>query len=292
MEEEIDMAYAAGILDGDGSFSIMKDKGNYYPCIQLSNAYKGMSEWLHEKFGGSLRIKKPQQSHYKPLYVWSIRGVEGCLNAIERFKKYLVLKKPQALLMTNFLEAKKLGKLFEGNNPIDGERFSLEMKSLNRDVLLKHDTLKIQTFKCSDKQEFWSYFAGIMDTEGSFSIKKEKPHSGSINSRYNPVIQLTMVTADCLNFIRDNFSIGSFCIPKAHCTQKGYAYKMSILSKEETIKFIYMIKDYLRFKKGQLFTLLNFCENYGSVKHCRAGIPKETLEFREEMYQQMRKLNA
>lgn len=287
MKEEIDMAYAAGLLDGDGSFSIMKAHGKYYPCIQLSNAYEGMSKWLHEKFEGSLRIKKPQQPHHKPLYVWSVRGLKGCKNAIDRFVKYIVLKEPQSYLMKSFTEDRLVGDSTES----DYEKYSLKMKEWNRDILLRKDTLIEQSIKDSEDSVFWAYVAGIMDTEGSFSIKKEKPHSGSVSVRYNPVIQLTMVPADVLNFIRRNCSLGSFCIPKASCTTKGYAYKMLIISKDECIRFLLKIKDYLRFKKGQLFTLLNFCENFGSVKHCRGGIPKETLEFREEMYQQMRMLN-
>ena len=288
MKEEIDMAYAAGILDGDGSFSIMKSNGKYYPCIQLSNAFKEMSQWLHQTFGGSLRVKKPQQPHHKTLFVWSVRGIDGCEKLIERIEKFLVLKKPQSQLMKCFLQ--------ERTNPectdVNLERLSLKMKEYNRDVLLKKDTLTNQSIEDSLCPKFWSYVAGIMDTEGSFSIKKEKPHSGSVSARYNPVVQLTMVPADVLNFIRQNSSLGSYCIPKASCTTKGYAYKMSILSKDQCMRFIYKIINYLRFKKGQAFTLLNFCENYGSVKYCQGGIPQETLDFREEMYQQMRKLNA
>jgi len=289
MKEGIDMAYVAGILDGDGSFSIMKAHGKYYPCLQLSNAFKGMSELLHENFGGSLRIKKAQKTHHKVLYVWSVRGLTGCLAAIERFGKYLVLKKRQAELMTNFIKDRLKAENFTQR---DGERYALGMQSLNREILMANDTLVQQSTSISMCPKFWAYFAGIMDTEGSFSVKKEKAHSGSINARYNPMVQLTMVPAACLNYIRENLSLGSFCIPKATCTQKGYAYKMSISSKDECIRFMHRILDYIRFKRGQVFTLLNFCENYGSVKHCRGGIPKETLDFREEMYQQMRKLNA
>src|SRR5215469_8338042 len=178
MTMDTEMAYAAGILDGDGSFSIMKSHGKYYPCIQLSNAFKGMSEFLHEKFGGSLRIKKPQQPHHKPLYVWSIRGLEGCYKAIERFGRYLVLKQPQANLMSEFIRSRSCSEFSE----IDGERFSLEMRNLHQEILIESDTLEEQTSMDSTYPCFWAYFSGIMDTEGSFSIKKEKPHSGSVSA--------------------------------------------------------------------------------------------------------------
>jgi hypothetical protein len=287
MNKDEDMAYAAGILDGDGSFSIMKSGNKYYPCIQLSNAFQGMAEWLYENFGGSLRIKRPQKSHYKVLYVWSVRGLEGCKNLIGFVSPYLVLKGKQALCMLEFIEKRSRVEFDERS----GEKFSLKMRELNRSVLMNNEGLCDQTNETTQDPLFWSYVAGIMDTEGSFSIKKEKPHSGSISMRYNPVIQLTMVPAAVLNYIRRGCSLGSYCVPKASCTTKGYAFKLSIISKDDCMRFLHRLTKYLRFKKGQLFTMLSFCENFGSVKHCRGGIPQEILDFREEMYQQMRKLN-
>lgn len=288
MKEEIEMAYMAGILDGDGSFSVLKSHNSYAPCIQLSNAFKGMSEYLFDKFAGSLRIKKPQKSHHKPLYVWSVRGMGSAKNVLDKVIPFLVLKKERAKFMHEFIEKSMIKKL----DLIEGERTNLKMKDHNQSCLLSSGNLCDKTLKCTEDPVFWSYLAGILDTEGSFSIKREKAHSGSINMRYNPVIQLTMVPVDCINYIRKNCSLGNYCIPKAPCTQKGFAYKMSLLSKDECMRFIYKILPYLRFKKGQAFTLLNFCENYCSVKFCQGGIPQEVLEFREEMYQQMRKLNA
>ncbi len=288
MKEEIEMAYMAGILDGDGSFSVLKGHNSYHPCIQLSNAFKGMSEYLFNKFNGSKRIKKPQKPHHKPLYVWSVRGLESAKNVLNKVIPFLVLKKERAKFMMDFIEKSLIKKL----DLIEGERSNLKMKDHNRDCLLSSGKLVDQTLECSNEPLFWSYLAGIMDTEGSFSIKKEKPHSGSVNIRYNPIIQLTMVPVDCINYIRKNCSLGSYCIPKASCTQKGFAYKMSIISKNECISFLKKILPFLKFKNSQAIQILEFCENYGSVKHCRAGIPQETLEYRELCYQNIRKLNA
>jgi len=286
MKEEIDMAYAAGILDGDGSFSILKDKGKYYPCIQLSNAFKGMSEWLHGKFGGSLRIKKPQQEHHKVLYVWSVRGLDGCFDVIRRILPHIILKSEQCYLMEDFVLSRK-----KEMTEREGEVYSLKMKNLNQQILMKSDTLSKQSSKNSIDPTFWSYVSGIMDTEGSFSIKKEKPHSGSVSARYNPTIQLTMVPAVVIDLIRRNCSLGSYCIPKAACTQKGYAYKFCVSSKEQCKQFLSYLVPYLRYKKEQALTLIKFCENFGAIKHRQAKVPQEILDIREDLYQQMRLLN-
>lgn len=292
MKEEIDMAYTAAILDGDGSFSLLLHRNTfkpswksfYHPCIQLSNAFKGMSEWLNEMFEGSLRVKKPQKEHHKPLYVWSNRSKLGCKNIIEKVLPYLVLKKQQANLVLDFINS-------DHNDLISGERFNLKMKNLNREILLDCKGLSEQTIVNSENSEFWSYLAGIMDTEGSFSFKKEKPHSGSINIRYSPMIQLTMVPSAVLNFIRKNSVYGSFCIPKVKSAEKKFGYKMNICAKDDCVEFINRILPYLKFKREQALTMKYFCENSGNVKHKRAGIPKEILDFRESCYQKMRQLN-
>jgi hypothetical protein len=293
MKEEIEMAYAAGILEGDGSFSLLLHRSTtkdswrsfYHPCIQLSNAFEEMSKWLHERFDGSLRIKKPQQSHHKILYVWSLRSKEKCKNLIERIIPYLKLKSQQAKLMIDFIDSDHF-------DMMSGEKFNLKMKSLNRDILFNTTGYNNQCLVDSKDPIFWSYLAGIMDTEGSFTIKKEKAHSGSVSKRYNPIIQLTMVPSACINYIRENYSRGNFCVPKAKSVGKGYAYKMSICGRNDSLKFVKNILPYLRCKNKQASLISKFCEENFVVKNCRNGVPPEVLEFREDCYQQMRKLNA
>lgn len=292
MQEEIDMAYAAGILDGDGSFSLLlhrsitKDswRSFYHPCIQLSNAYERMSQWLHEKFDGSLRMKYPQQPHHKPLFVWSLRSREKCKSLVARVMPFLKLKTEQAKIMLDFLN-------IDHFDMGEGEKFNLKMKNANRDLLFNHTGFNMQTLHDSNDPVFWSYIAGIMDTEGSFTIKKEKAHSGSISKRYSAIIQLTMVPSACLNYLRENFSGGSFCVPKAKTVSKGYAYKMNLCGRKDCLRFVKGILPYMKCKNEQASLIQKFCEENVSVKNRRAGVPQEALEFREEAYQRMKMLN-
>ena len=67
---------------------------------------------------------------------------------------------------------------------------------------------------------------------------------------------------------------------------------MNICGKDKCKIFIQKILPYLKYKNDRASLILKFFEGNSTVSHRRAGIPKEIIEFREEIYQQMRKLNA
>jgi hypothetical protein len=63
--KEIDLAYAAGIIDGEGSISIVKNKDNrcirgytYRLVIMVSMVTPEIPHWLHDLFGGRLATQR------------------------------------------------------------------------------------------------------------------------------------------------------------------------------------------------------------------------------------------
>lgn len=280
------MAYIAGLIDGDGSISLIRENrvsdSKYYPCIQLSNVFEGMIDFLHQTFGGCKKIKS-RQSHAKKLqYVWNVRGIESCKKMIEKIMPFLVLKKKQAKKLLNFV--KEPSKF----NP---EKERLEMQGLNNDSLTEIGSVSKQALKNSEDEKFWAYFAGIMDTEGSFSIKKGSPSWGCKNYRYTPMIQLTMASFDVMNFIRKNLCFGRVCFPKAACTQRGFTYKLMIIKADHCIEMVKNILPYLLFKKYAASELVNFCKNFTPVKCKQKGVAEEELKFRDSCYQKIKQFN-
>ena len=61
---EITLAYIAGALDGDGSFSLIKATASaarsplYYPMIQLANTREELVCVLKNEFSGTVSIRK------------------------------------------------------------------------------------------------------------------------------------------------------------------------------------------------------------------------------------------
>lgn len=283
-EKENLMAYIAGLIDGDGSISIIKENRasgpKYYPCIQLSNVFEGMIDLLLETFGGSKKVKSRQPHSKKIQHVWNVRGVESCKSVINAILPYLVLKRNQAIHLQKFIECQD-----------DANLMQLKMKSLNNDCLTNDGDIVRQATKNSKDQKFWAYFAGIMDTEGSFSIRKNKPSFGCKNFKYNPVIQLSMASFDTMNHIRKNMCYGKVCFPKAKTTQRGFVYKMAIGKMNECIDVIKCLTPFLRFKINNALELSNFCENYKPVILKQTGVSPEELEFRENCYQRLKQIN-
>ncbi len=285
-KEDLIMAYIAGLIDGDGSISLIREKRatgfKYYPCIQLSNVFEEMVIFLHDTFGGSKKIKSRQSHSKKTQYVWNVRGLESCKNVLSKILPFLVLKQRQGQKLLNYI-----------SNPTDRnpETERLEIQGFNLDSHTSEGSVSKQANKNTDDETFWAYFAGIMDTEGSFSIKKTSPSWGCKSYRFTPMIQLTMASFDAMNHIRKNFCFGRICFPKANSTQRGFTYKLMVIKSIDCIEMINRINPYLRFKCKASGELFYFCQNLEPVKHKQQGVSESELKFRMTCYEKVKQYN-
>lgn len=71
---DLDSAYLAGILDGEGSIMLTKLHKNTQPApvVSVSTTDHELVEWLRETFGGKIVKKKQYQLHHKPQWDWKI----------------------------------------------------------------------------------------------------------------------------------------------------------------------------------------------------------------------------
>ena len=108
-----DLAYMAGIMDGEGTFSIVirrRDKYHWYQdCIRVHMGEPSIPRWLHNKFGGSYNERKERGSN---AYIWQSYGIEMrkiCKNILP----FLIQKKRQAEIMLELAEIKNIGKKYQ-----------------------------------------------------------------------------------------------------------------------------------------------------------------------------------
>ncbi len=104
---ETDLAYFAGILDGEGCFCLHSHKatrrfrGHIYSCqVHVGNTDPRLLQWIEARFGGYVHFepRAAHQSHQKPMWRWYARAddMDRWLTAVLPF---LVIKRDRAELL-------------------------------------------------------------------------------------------------------------------------------------------------------------------------------------------------
>ena len=130
-------AYLAGIMDGEGSWSIASGgrkpsighpKGyiNWQLKISIGNTNEILHDWLLENVGGAKYLgHQSKTDKQKSGYNWQLHGKENMKEFTLGILPYLVLKREQALLALETIAV-------EGKNPELRKEQWLKMKTLNR----------------------------------------------------------------------------------------------------------------------------------------------------------------
>lgn len=283
-EEKEIMAYVAGLIDGDGHIGMRKGKDGALPLIQFHNSVKQASVYLNNLFGGTVACDKPKNEKYRPIWKWMLQGKVGCKNILEKILPYLVLKHDSGIQMLEFL-----------SNPYAEKNYFQSSKDLNEKRKIESYGFENIERKTSDCPYFWAYVAGIMDTDGSFSIERSIRKPGENRQKkdlvkFRPKLILTMVCVRSIKYILSNCEYGGLSIVKAKTALRGEAFRFSIQSRVETIEFLKKCIPFLQIKAIQAIKILNFCRNYNPTNGL-ARIPKEEKEYREKCYNEIVMLN-
>lgn len=105
---QADLAYAAGLIDGEGCITVVapgiRPNGRSVgPRVRVI-VYMTTPEvlvWLQRTFGGTFRPRKSRQPRQKPVYVWSIQGKRAGM-MLEWLLPYFRVKTPQARVAIAF----------------------------------------------------------------------------------------------------------------------------------------------------------------------------------------------
>lgn len=292
-KEDLMYSYAAGAIDGDGAIYIVKESSAYIPFVQLVKKFGNLISSFKRDFGGNVGSLKPKKAHHAPLHYWRLKGSENCKDFIKGVLNFLVYKKERAQVLNEYIEANPFvrGKTLNPEQILEREKYHIKLCSLNDEAYLQKISMVSKTYANNEDPCFWAYMAGIMDTDGSFSLKRQKGQSDTKNLRYIPCIQMSMASLDVINHIRRNCVYGTVCVVKNKSCIRGFHYAWSIAKKQDSAEFIEKILPYLKEKKDQALILLDFCKNSENTKFCKAGISEKELEFRESCYQKIVALN-
>ncbi len=303
-DEETFLAYLAGVMDGDGSFSIMRkvDDPNrsplYFPVIQLANACKELVKMIHQRVGGSYFLRKERVlkdgGARKASHQWKLEKSNSCLPFLEKIIPYLKIKKERAEFLRDFIIANPFKR---GSNKLSQDILNaresayLKMRQFNDKRSI---TEKFTTKKCvvnSKDPIFWAYTSGMIDTDGSIALGKDHSDKHMINPRYSSHVCLTMVDIRAINYIKENIKHGYVSLIKSKATSTGFCYRWAMHSIDEISLFLKECVNFLVIKKNQALVMIDFCDNRESPKYRRKGTPIEELEFREKCHQKIKQLN-
>lgn len=270
---QLDHAYAAGAMEGDGSFYICCRGGKYIKYVAgagIGKSSKELADFFVSAFSGTVNIRRDQHR-------WSISSSVRMIPFLEAVIPYLQMKKDRAIFLLDWLKQGMPNKEFAYSR----------MKELNEETC-KETCISIGDSIDEDPIK-WAYIGGLMDTDGSFMISKRIGHNGMVNPNYIAKISYGEKDARIPSFIRTIFPLGVIAL-KNNDGCVGGRFVWELVIKKDMCAFINRVLPFLKVKKQNAEILLNFCDNCKPVrKGHRFGIPKEELEFRENCYQDLKK---
>lgn len=105
--EAEDLAWAAGIVDGEGCIAVysVNDKRLRWPVLRAEvcvvNTDRRMTDKLQELFGGDLYERPPRSERHRPTFEWKLRH-PAAATMIRAVRPYLVIKGEQADVFLQF----------------------------------------------------------------------------------------------------------------------------------------------------------------------------------------------
>jgi len=100
--KEAEKAYLAGIIDGEGTVTLARNRKNETPSpsVTVANNNLELLEWIKGLVGGTIISKKKHKAHHSDSYAWAMRS-DKAIQLLKDVRQYLIVKKPQADLIIN-----------------------------------------------------------------------------------------------------------------------------------------------------------------------------------------------
>lgn len=101
------LAYAAGIIDGEGCIRIGRytntktGKIGYRGMIQVGMTNRLAIEWLKDNLGGNFYVGRTSYDRRKPCFNWIMRAADGA-KLLSALLPYLIVKREHADLFIEF----------------------------------------------------------------------------------------------------------------------------------------------------------------------------------------------
>jgi hypothetical protein len=131
---ETELAYAAGIVDGEGSVSLIRSRLNRFPSPQVSvcSTDRELVAWFKARFGGTIAIKRKRKPHHSDAYDWKLID----RNAL----RFLALVRPYLTIQRKVARVDMLLELYLDATPRNG-RYTEETLQRKQELIEKFSSL-------------------------------------------------------------------------------------------------------------------------------------------------------
>jgi hypothetical protein len=103
-----DLAYAAGIIDGEAHVGIERKRANgqrknpsHTPRLVVSVVDEALVRWFQAQFGGNVRSVPARGSGTRTVHIWYVSS-RAAVHVLELVSPYLKIKRPHAALIIDF----------------------------------------------------------------------------------------------------------------------------------------------------------------------------------------------
>ena len=283
MKQKVQFAYAAGILDGEGCFSIVKQGNSYLPRIQVVMTNQKPLNKLVGLFGGSLVQTKMAENGNKIPYHYTASG-KNANRLILSALPYLLEKKEQAemlLVLQRDVDKWNAMSRKRGDLPLEVIAFRASLKEKLH--ALKSATNQTAVQRSLGKRESLSYLAGMLEAEGAFCI-----HRGDKNHFY-PTVSVGVTYRPVLEELERWF--GGTIIAVKRITRPMYLWRAKGRSAADLCRRIF---PYLCFKHEEadlLRQLQNTTELYAK-KFGPSGLPQNIVQKRVLWFERLKEIHG
>jgi len=104
---EVEKAYFAGIIDGEGTITLSKDGEFRYPVISFCNNDKSIIDYIQQFCHGTITCKKSTNANWKDNYVWHLER-RRAIEVINEILPYMHEQRKIARAMSIITEYVKL----------------------------------------------------------------------------------------------------------------------------------------------------------------------------------------
>jgi len=125
-----DLAYCAGVFDGEGCVTLTKDgDSNYRLRLKITSTDYSVLTWLQDHFGGSINLSRKETDNNKESWDWYCK-TEDQIVFLFGILPYTIIKRAQIIEALNYhFEKQNGGKLTEDEFALR-ERYYMKLKSM------------------------------------------------------------------------------------------------------------------------------------------------------------------